>query len=274
MDRQIKDIDFVIFDVETTGLNPGWGDRICEVGAVKFKDSRILKSFSSLINPEIPMPRAAFEVNHISDAMLKKAPLAKEIIPQFLNFIEGSNLVAYNARFDLAFLEKELKLLNLTLPKDILALDVLMMARRMLPELDSHALCFVAQALNFAQAQEHRALSDVEITAQIFRYLLYRIDEAGIKRFGDFFNMFGIHRELIDEMNTYKEAAILRAIDLGARLKIKYFTASTAKLSEREVTPHALKEEGGFKYLVGHCFLRKDNRTFKVDNITAIEMLK
>jgi DNA polymerase III epsilon subunit family exonuclease len=238
-----------------------------------FKAGEVKDKFVTLVNPEMPMPQAAYNINHISDNMLKKAPVAKKVIPQFLKFIQGTYLAAYNARFDQAFLQNELELLKIKLPQEILAVDVLMMARRMLADLDSYALSSVAESLDLADYQKHRALGDIEVTAEIFKFLLNNVEEAGITNFKDFFNMFGIHREVISEMNAYKEAAILRAIDLGARLRIKYFTASTAQLSEREVTPHELKEEGGFKYLVGHCHLRKDQRTFKISNITQLQLL-
>jgi len=112
MNKHIDEVEFTIFDTETTGLDPASGDRIVEIAAVRFKGSERIAAFESLVNPERQISPAAFAVNHISQEMVEGAPHFKEIAPKFLEFSEGSCLCSYNAGFDLAFLTNELKFIS------------------------------------------------------------------------------------------------------------------------------------------------------------------
>lgn len=98
---------FVVFDLETTGLDPK-KDRIVEIGSVKFDRRGIVARFSVLINPEIPMPSAASQVNHITDAMLKGKPVLNDALPDFIRFIGDAILIAHNASFDCGFINEAL----------------------------------------------------------------------------------------------------------------------------------------------------------------------
>ena len=88
MFKSLNDTEFVIFDVETTGLNPKGGDKILEIAALRIKDNRPVAQFSSLVNPKRLVSPAAFAVNGISDEMVKDAPESKKVLPKFLNFIK------------------------------------------------------------------------------------------------------------------------------------------------------------------------------------------
>ncbi len=92
--------DFVVFDVETTGLAPS-KDRIVEICAIKYIDSKPITIFHSLINPERPMPKDATNINGITDEMLKDAPKINAVLPSFEEFIDSLPLVGHNIEFDL-----------------------------------------------------------------------------------------------------------------------------------------------------------------------------
>lgn len=98
---------FVVFDLETTGLDPK-KERIVEIGAAKFDKRGLIGRFSVLIDPGIPMPAEASKVNGITDAMLAGKPSLDEVMPDFLRFIEGTVLVAHNAPFDCSFIDAAL----------------------------------------------------------------------------------------------------------------------------------------------------------------------
>jgi DNA polymerase-3 subunit epsilon len=98
---------FVVFDLETTGLDPK-KDKIVEIGAVKFDQSGIISRFSALINPGIPMPFAASKVNHITDKMLEGKPSIKDALPDFIRLIDDAILVAHNSQFDSSFINEAL----------------------------------------------------------------------------------------------------------------------------------------------------------------------
>ena len=274
MDKKIDDADFVLFDVETTGLEPKAGDRIIEIAAVRYKNGKSYDSFSSLINPQREISAAAFEVNHITQEMADSAPFASEVLPKFLEFIGNGCLAGYNVGFDLGFLENELRPLGMALDSNKPIVDVLRMARRIIPNLDRYNLASVLKHLGIKSPQEHRALSDVELTAGVFSHLLSRLKSSGVDDFLQFYNLFGTNLKLTEALNNQRLSAIQRAIDLGVRLKIKYYSGSgREQVTEREVNPKEIRQLGNSKYLVGYCHLRKDERTFKINAILSLEII-
>src|ERR1700743_60170 len=108
----IKLTEFVIFDVETTGLSHLDGDRIVEIAAVKVKSGQVVDKFYSLVNPKRSMPSQATLVNNITDEMLISAPVAADVLPQMIHFIGGACVAGHNVKFDLNFLCYELSMIG------------------------------------------------------------------------------------------------------------------------------------------------------------------
>lgn len=187
----LKNEEFVVFDVETTGLSPAYGDRIIEIAALRIKNLKFLDSFHSLINPERPISWGAQRVNGISDEMVAQAPTAKQILPEFLRFIEGACLVGHNLRFDLGFLKHELERMDSSLEK-FPSVDTLKMARSFIPYLSSYSLLSVASALEVGYAQKHRAMADVEMTGHVFKKLLTVAEQKKIMDLPALSSLFGV----------------------------------------------------------------------------------
>lgn len=269
----IDDIEITIFDTETTGLEPASGDRIVEIAAVRFKGDKRISCFESLIDPGRPVSEAAFAVNRISAQMLMGAPKRDEVLPKFLDFIKGSCICSYNAAFDMGFLNNELKIIGRQLWEDAVVVDILKMSRRLLPGMERYALWFVADRLGVKAPQQHRALSDVEMTAGVFQKLKEVLRRKKIADFGSFSTLFGLDSRAIRDINSRKIAEIQRALDLKANLKIKYLSSSGAEVSEREIIPKEIRQENGRGYLVAHCFLRGEERTFRIDGILHLEFV-
>lgn len=273
MDKSLDEIEFTIFDTETTGLEPQSGDRIVEIAAVRFKAAERLGEFQTLVNPHRPVSQAAFEVNKISAEMLKGAPDISEVIPKFIEFFKGSCLCSYNAGFDLEFLNNEIRLSGVSAAlDDVIVVDVLRMARRLMPGLERYSLKFVSEKLRIGQEQLHRAFSDVELTLSVFNKLKETMLSKGISGFMNFSSLFSINRSFLESVNAQKLAEIQEAINLGVKLKIKYLS-STSKVSEREVIPRQIKQENNRSYLVGLCCLKNEERTFRVDGILHLEIV-
>ena len=273
MDKNINEVEFTIFDTETTGLEPASGDRIVEIAAIRFKGKEKIDEFQTLVNPGRKISEAAFAVNKITEDMLKSAPRIEEVMPGFLGFIKASCLCSYNAGFDLDFLNNELKLIGSAALEGIIVVDVLKMARRLLPGLERYALWFVADRLGIKIQQKHRAFSDVELTLGVFNKLNEILSAKGISDFANFSNLFAINHAFLDNIIAKKIAEAQEAIDLGRKLKIKYLSSSGAEISEREVIPKEIKQESNRSYLVGYCCLRKEERTFRIDGILHLELL-
>ncbi|MDD2689279.1 MAG: exonuclease domain-containing protein [Candidatus Omnitrophica bacterium] len=273
MQKDIEKIEFTIFDTETTGLDPFSGDRIVEIAGIRFKGELQIAKFCALVNPHRPISEAAFAVNRITRDMLEGAPDIDKVMPPFLNFIQDSCLCSYNAGFDLEFLNSELRRIGSRLPDNIMVLDILKMAKRLLPGLERYALWFVADSLGINAKQQHRAFSDVELTMKVFRKLKQVFKTKGLSDFKDFSTLFTIDPHLLDNLNSQKIAQIQEAIDLGVKLRIKYLSSSRAEVSEREVIPRQILQEKNKNYLVGYCYLRKEERTFRIDGILHLQIL-
>jgi DNA polymerase III epsilon subunit len=273
MNRNIDEVEFTLFDTETTGLEPETGDRIVEIAAVRFKGKQRLATFEVLVNPKRPISEAAQRVNKITPEMLKGAPVIEAVMPKFLKFIQDSCLCSYNATFDLEFLNYELKLMGQNLPQEIMAVDILKMARRLAPGLERYALWFVAEKLGIQTEQKHRALADVELTLEVFYKLGEILKTKQVFDFMNFFGLFGVSLNLLNDINSQKITKIQEALGLGLKLKIKYLSAANAQVSEREVIPKAIQEDKNRFYLVGFCCLRNEERHFRIDGILHIEIL-
>jgi DNA polymerase-3 subunit alpha (Gram-positive type) len=271
--KNINEIEFTIFDTETTGLEPQSGDRIVEIAGIRFRGKERISTFQRLVNPNRPISEAAFQVNRITQEMLKDAPTIEQIMPEFLGFIKDSCLCSYNAGFDLEFLNNGLKMSGQRVLEGIVVADILKMARRLLPGLERYALWFVADKLGIKTKQMHRAFSDVELTLGVFNKLKEILESKGIVDFGHFSSLFSIQPDFLRDLNATKCSQIQEAIDLGVKIKIKYLSASGLEVTEREVIPKEIKQENSRSYLVGYCCLRKDERTFRIDGILHLELL-
>ena len=171
---QPLDGEFIVFDFETTGVNAAT-DRITEIGAVLLRGGEVADTFSSLVNPGMPIPGRIVELTGITDEMVKDAPREEEIFPKFLEFVGDRLMVAHNAMFDMSFARAAALRLGKTLANP--SCDTVPMARAILPELKNHKLDTVAEALDLGDFHHHRAVDDAAVLAQIFRKLLARLKE-------------------------------------------------------------------------------------------------
>lgn len=179
--RLLDEVEFVVVDTETTGLRPG-SDRVIEVAAVKLRGGKSVDSFQSLLNPRRRLPPFITRFTGITQEMVETAPYAEIILPELLDFIEGTILVGHNLGFDINFLTSEAKLLGLVFPLD--GLDTIPLARRLLPGLKRFKLDYVAEYLNVSTSQRHRAMGDATVTAAVFVKMLERAKEQGMMTLG------------------------------------------------------------------------------------------
>src|SRR5512134_59596 len=105
----ISNARFAFLDLETTGLSPWFGDRICEVGIVISEGRRIKDQYQQLVNPERPLSPGAASTNGLTDEDLLSAPFFAEIADNVLEWLRGAVVVCHNAQFDIQFLDSEFK---------------------------------------------------------------------------------------------------------------------------------------------------------------------
>lgn len=162
----------IVLDTETTGFEPGEGDRIVEIGCVELLNHMPTgKTYHQYINPERPMPAEAFAVHGLGDDFLRPQPVFAQIADAFLEFVNGATLVIHNAAFDMKFLNAELGWANKPLlpnTKDTVV-DTLAIARRKFPgspaSLDALCRRF---GIDNSNRELHGALLDSEILAEVY----------------------------------------------------------------------------------------------------------
>jgi ATP-dependent DNA helicase DinG len=167
---------FVVVDLETTGNNPKKGDKIIQFAAVVIEDGKITESFSSLVNPQRPIPAFIEELTGLEDNMVKDAPLFTEIAPKVNELLEGAYFVAHNVLFDLSFLQEELIQAGFEGFYGSV-LDTVEMARIIFPTADGYKLSDLAVREDLQHDRPHQADSDAQVTAELFLILVNRLSQ-------------------------------------------------------------------------------------------------
>lgn len=162
--------EFVVFDLETTGLSPWAGDEIIELGAIKIFGNELDEKniFHRLINPKRHISDDASRINGITNDMVKDAPTISEVLPEFLKFVGRARLVAQNARFDMSFMMKSF--VQHKIKRDFDVYDTMIFSKRAFPEANRHNLDVISERLGLKvnTSERHRSMEDVRLTAHAF----------------------------------------------------------------------------------------------------------
>jgi DNA polymerase III subunit epsilon len=160
----------IVFDTETTGIDPLKGDRLVEIGAIELYDYLPTgKTFQVYINPERAVNPDAERVHGLSDKFLKDKPKFAEIVQDFLEFIEDSPLIAHNASFDVGFINAELTRCGIAALPSKRFIDTLPMARKKFPG-QPNSLDALCNRFNIDKTHrvKHGALLDSELLAAVY----------------------------------------------------------------------------------------------------------
>ena len=172
------DGEFVAFDLETTGLSSR-EDTIIEIGAVRMKGGQELARFQTFVDPGRSLERKIVDLTGITDDMLVGAPKIEEVLPQFLEFVGDSPLIAHNADFDTGFIREAAKRQGLEFTST--SVDTLILSQNLLPQLNKFKLNIVAEALDLPEFNHHRAADDAVTCGLVLWNLVPRLDEMGIR---------------------------------------------------------------------------------------------
>jgi DNA polymerase-3 subunit epsilon len=164
----------IVFDTETTGLDPKGGDRIVEIGGIELLNHIPTgRSFHRYLNPERPMPVEAARVHGLEDAFLKDKPLFASVVDEMLEFFGDAQLIAHNAMFDLGFLNAELARVARPLIAVERIVDTLMLARRKHPGSPASLDALMARyQIDSSRRTLHGALLDAELLSEVYIELI------------------------------------------------------------------------------------------------------
>lgn len=159
-------VDFVILDLETTGIGPA-ENRIIEIGAVTQQNGQVCETFHSLLAPDIPLAERITRLTGITSEMLKKAPGCQSVLPDFDRFCSDLPRVAHNAPFDASFLFAEAERAGIPLPTSPW-LCTARLTRLLLPDQEDYHLDSLTGRFGLTITDRHRSIGDVIGTAGVF----------------------------------------------------------------------------------------------------------
>ena len=161
--------DYVLVDIETTGLSPV-NDEIIEIGAIKVKDNIIVNEYNQLIKINRRLSPFIINLTGITDDMLKQGKLPTVVFKEFVDFIEDDVIIGHNVNFDFGFLsDKCRRYINYNLQND--CIDTMYLAKKLVPNSINYKLGTLANYFNVSYEGAHRGLKDVEITYEVYNCL-------------------------------------------------------------------------------------------------------
>ena len=185
--------NYVLFDIETTGLDPEY-DEIIEIGAIKVDNNKVMNEFHSLIKPDNEIDEFITNLTGITNEMVENAPNIEEVLPNFINFIGDEILIGHNVNFDINFVYDKTVNLGLGIVKNNYV-DTMRLSRILLPELPHHRLKDLAEYYKIDTKGNHRASKDVQITNEVY-----------LKLYDEMLNKFGTLEEFLNQCRRKRQS--------------------------------------------------------------------
>ncbi|MGY6549653.1 MAG: exonuclease domain-containing protein [Roseinatronobacter sp.] len=202
LDARLDDLTYVVFDTETTGLDPAT-DEVVQLAAVRIVNGRRLRDevFDTLVDPQRPIPQISTDVHGITDDMVKGAPTIVQAGRRFHDFARGAVLIAHNAPFDMEFLRRHEAGMQLRFDQPIL--DTMLLSAAVYGPSELHSLDALSARLGVTISEEdrHTALGDTLATAEVFLRLVPILRARGYQTFGDVLGEMRRHGDLLPDPN-------------------------------------------------------------------------
>ena len=259
-------LPLVCVDVETTGLSPDKGARVCEIALLRSEGERDVARFESLVHPQQPMPPEVIRVHGITDAMVAEAPVFATLLPDIRTLLQGAVVVGHNVHFDLRFLRHEWHVAGEDLPECV-AIDTLALARTYF-DFPKNGLGAIAAALGIDHTAAHRAMGDVIATWNVLQHFVAELRHRGPVTLADLILPRLPDAAGIRDLVTALQDALPESVPLCMR-----YRAWHAPETIRVVQPLAVYFQRGYGFLHAFCHLRREERHFRLDRIIELKLV-
>jgi DNA polymerase III epsilon subunit family exonuclease len=169
LDLVFRETAIIVFDLETTGLDHE-ADRIIEIGAHKLVGGKLVDQFEALVRTDVERTEQNIQLTGITSEMLADQPAIEEVLPRFLDFIEGGILVAHNAEFDIGMIRAAASRLGIDIEWPCFC--TLKMAQKLLPDLERRNLDTLAERYGLTFEARHRAIGDIKVLTGVLSAML------------------------------------------------------------------------------------------------------
>ncbi len=178
-DKPLKEVTFVVTDIETTGSIRG-KDRIIEIAAIKARNGDILDKFESLVNPHKNISKQITKLTRISNSTVKDSPPIEEVLSSYIDFVNNGAFVAHNSLFDFCFINSEIRRLKLEGLKNQTDICTYRIARKLLPDVRARGIKGLSLHFDYPLKNRHRAMPDVMATHFFLNIFLEQLEAKGI----------------------------------------------------------------------------------------------
>lgn len=269
-------VPIATIDVETTGASAEYGDRIIEVGVVRYENGAKSAEYQQLIDPRRPIGAGISALTGITREMCAGQPTFAQQLPAMMPLLSGAAILGHNIRFDLSFLLRECATAGVDLCLKLASphvLDTVRIARRRFGR-GGNGLSNLSRRLGYEPPIAHRALPDAITTAIVFELLLNSVGGWNIclcdalkEQGGPMALMPASARE------NPLPLELQEALDQQRPVRMEYLDANQQR-TERIINPIQIRRDAGELTLIAHCHLRNERRNFKLDRIVRLARIE